>query len=44
MPVDFPGLLPRENAMDILYIGLIVGFVAASIGLAYYCERLRGPQ
>lgn len=30
--------------MDILYIGLIVGFVVASIGLAYYCERLRRPQ
>ena len=30
--------------MDILYIGLIVGFVAVSMGLAYYFERLRGPQ
>ena len=30
--------------MDLLYVGLIVGFVAVSIGLAYYFERLRRPQ
>jgi hypothetical protein len=37
-------IVSGENAMDILYIGLIVGFGAVSIGLAYYCERLRRPQ
>ena len=30
--------------MDILYIGLIVAFVALSIGLVYGCEKLRRPQ
>jgi hypothetical protein len=34
----------QENAMDFIYVGLIVGFVALSIGLVYYCERLRRPQ
>jgi hypothetical protein len=30
--------------MDILYIVLMIGFVAASIGLAYFCETLRRPK
>lgn len=30
--------------MDILYIVLIVGFVAMSIGLTYFFEILRRPK
>ena len=30
--------------MDRIYIGLIIGFVAVSVGLVYYIERLRRPQ
>ena len=30
--------------MDIIYIGLIAGFIVLSIGLTYFCERLRRPQ
>jgi len=30
--------------MDLIYIGLIIGFVAVSVGLVYYFERLRRPQ
>jgi len=30
--------------MDILYIALIVGFVALSIALAYFFESLRRSQ
>jgi hypothetical protein len=30
--------------MDLLYVGLIVGFVAVSCGLSFYFERLRRPQ
>ena len=30
--------------MDILYIALMVGFVALSIGLTYYFETLRRPK
>ena len=41
---DLQDSVSGEDAMDILYIGLIVGFVAVSIGLVYYFERLRRPQ
>ncbi len=30
--------------MDILYIALLVAFVAVSIPLVYYFEHLRRPQ
>ncbi len=30
--------------MDFIYVALMVGFVALSVGLAYYFERLRRPQ
>ena len=30
--------------MDFLYVALMIGFVAASIGLVYYFERLRRPH
>jgi len=30
--------------MDIVFIALMVGFVAISIGLAYFCETLRRPK
>ncbi len=30
--------------MDLLYIGLMVGFVAISIALVYAFERLRRPS
>lgn len=30
--------------MDLLYIGLMVGFVAISIALVYGFERLRRPS
>ena len=30
--------------MDLLYVGLMVGFVAVSCALAFYFERLRRPQ
>ena len=30
--------------MDMLYIGLIIGFVAVSIGLTYFFETLRRPK
>jgi len=30
--------------MDLLYVGLIIGFVAVSGGLTFYFERLRRPQ
>jgi uncharacterized protein YoxC len=30
--------------MDILYIALIIGFVAMSIALVYFFETLRRPQ
>ena len=30
--------------MDILFIALIIGFVAVSIGLTYFFETLRRPQ
>ena len=33
-----------ENIMDMLYIALIVGFVALSVALARYFETLRRPQ
>ena len=33
-----------EDDMDLLYVGLIVGFVAVSCGLTYYFERLRRSQ
>ena len=36
--------VPGENAMDILYIALMVGFVALSIGLTYFFETLRRPK
>ena len=30
--------------MDLLYIGLMIAFVAVSCGLTFYFERLRRPQ
>ena len=33
-----------ENTMDILYIALIIGFVALSIALIHFFETLRRPQ
>ncbi len=30
--------------MDFLYVALIIGFVALSIGLTYFCETLRRPK
>jgi hypothetical protein len=30
--------------MDLLYVGLMIGFVAVSCGLTFYFERLRRPQ
>jgi hypothetical protein len=33
-----------ENAMDILYIALMIGFIALSIGLTYFFETLRRPK
>ncbi len=30
--------------MDLLFLALIAGFFAASAGLVWFCERLRGPQ
>ena len=30
--------------MDLLFVGLIIGFVAVSCGLTFYFEHLRGPQ
>ena len=30
--------------MDLIYIGLIIGFVAVSVGLVYFFEHLRRPQ
>ena len=30
--------------MDFVYVALMVGFVAVSVGLVYYFERLRRPQ
>jgi hypothetical protein len=30
--------------MDILYIALMIGFVALSAGLTYYLETLRRPK
>ena len=30
--------------MDFLYVALMVGFVAVSIGLIYYFETLRRPK
>ena len=30
--------------MDILYIALMIGFVAVSIGLTYFFENLRRPK
>jgi hypothetical protein len=36
--------VPGEDAMDILYIALMIGFVALSIGLTYFFETLRRPK
>ncbi len=36
--------VPGDDAMDLLYIALMIGFVAVSVGLTYYLERLRRPQ
>ena len=33
-----------DDDMDLLYVGLIIGFVAVSGGLTFYFERLRRPQ
>ena len=30
--------------MDYLYLGLMVGFVALSVGLVYFFETLRRPK
>ncbi len=30
--------------MDILYIALIIGFVAVTVALTYFCETLRRPK
>jgi hypothetical protein len=30
--------------MDFVYVALMVGFVAISVGLVYFFERLRRPQ
>ena len=30
--------------MDYLYLGLMIGFVALSIGLIYFFETLRRPK
>ena len=30
--------------MDFLYVALTIGFVALSVGLAYFCENLRRPK
>lgn len=30
--------------MDFLYLGLVIGFFALSVGLVYGCERLRRPS
>ncbi len=30
--------------MDVVYVALMVGFVAVSVGLVYFFERLRRPQ
>ena len=38
------GFVPGENAMDVVYIALIVGFFALSMGLIYFFEALRGPK
>jgi hypothetical protein len=35
-----PELPSEENAMDFLYIGLIVGFFALSVGLIRFCASL----
>ena len=36
--------VPGEDAMDILFIALMVGFVAVSMGLTYFLENLRRPK
>jgi hypothetical protein len=33
-----------ENVMDILYIALIIGFIAVTVALTYFCETLRRPK
>ncbi len=30
--------------MDFLYLALTAGFFAVTLGLVYFCERLRRPQ
>jgi hypothetical protein len=30
--------------MDYLYLGLMIGFVALSVGLVYFFETLRRPK
>jgi len=30
--------------MDLIYLGLMIGFVAVSCALTFYFERLRRPQ
>ena len=35
---------PGEIAMDALYIALMIGFFAVSIGLTYFFEALRRPK
>jgi hypothetical protein len=30
--------------MDWVYLGLIIGFFALTVGLVYGCERLRRPS
>jgi vacuolar-type H+-ATPase subunit I/STV1 len=30
--------------MDILYLALLIGFVALSVGLVYFFENLRRPK
>ena len=30
--------------MDYLYLGLMIGFVALSVGLTYFFETLRRPK
>jgi len=36
--------VPGDNEMDVLYIALMIGFVALSIGLTYFFETLRRPK
>jgi len=42
---SFEYIRERENTMmDLLYVGLLIGFIAISVALVYGFEKLRRPS